>query len=123
MNKEQLQRRIATVEKTTVELSEERGMLKSELEASPEYQNILDQISNLKKQKDQLLLSNKIIQDLTRKINESSQELKELKEILSSELFTYFRETNKTNIEDENGKICQIIINAKLKKTNQRNLF
>ena len=120
--KEKLQRRIASVKKATEELKVERDMLKSELEGSLEYQEIVEQIKQLNLKKKELL-SKGILEELNNKIQDSNQEVRELKEILSSELLNYFKDTDKTDIEDNEGKICQIILNAKLKKSNQRNLF
>jgi len=123
MDKEMIQKKMAIAQKTNEELSNVRSMLKSELECSSEYQEVVEQIRELTLEKRQIIDSNKIIAELTKKISEAKLELKECLEVLSSELYHYVKETDKMDIEDQDGKIFKIIINANLKKSNQKSLF
>lgn len=78
------------LEEELKELTAKRGKAKDVLKSDSDYQKFASELEELKFQ------------------------LKDLGEILSHHLVTYYNETNATQIKDDQGEVRQVIISAKI---------
>jgi len=123
MDAEVIKKRIVNLEKRQQEIKDTQGIIKSEIECDPEYQQateerkaINEKIADIK-----LRMSEKFAGELE-ELRENKEEVSVLKEILDAELQEYSKETGRMQIETDNG-LRNIVINAKAVKTNQPSLF
>lgn len=81
-----------TLQEELKEVSEKRGTAKKLLEADADYQVVNSELEELK------------------------FKFKDLQEIMSHHLVTYFSETNETSLTTPNGDVLQVVVSAKLGK-------
>ena len=108
---------IGTVGKLKRDLAAARQMLSDSLENDESYNKVAGEIKELTKKKKQIkdaLLKNPQLLELSQKVKDMSTELKEAKRALSEYLQEFARLTGAKEIEDEDGKLNQIIYEAKL---------
>lgn len=121
-----------TDEKTTLdaihnlmlELSETRGQmktirdnLKDVMEQNEEYKAVAEELEELKPKRlhaKQLLEADKDYQLINSELEELKFKYKDLQEIMSHHLVTYYSETQNTQITDTEGETRQVILSAKI---------
>lgn len=121
-----------TDEKTTLdaihnlmlELAETRGQmktirdnLKDIMEQNEEYKAVAEELEALKPkrlQAKQLLEADKDYQVISSELEELKFKYKDLQEIMSHHLVTYYSETQNTQITDNDGETRQVILSAKI---------
>lgn len=117
---------IDSVHRLMLELAEMRGkmktvkdQLKDVMEQNDEYralQEELKEVSEKRTRAKKLLESDKDYQLVNSELEELKFKYKDLQEILSHHLVTYFTETQATQITDETGETRQVIVSAKIGK-------
>lgn len=96
-----------------------RDQLKDAMENNAEYTVIAEQIKELATKRSEakkILLDDKDFQKLTTELDDERLKLKDLQEILSHYLVSYYRETNETKVTDDMGETRQLLLNAKIGK-------
>lgn len=114
-----IQNSLASIERQKKELAEHKQMLEDGFANDPVYVEHADkakEAAKLKNQTKQQILKQPQLQQLSAKIKEMSQDLKELKTSLSDYLQEYARISGAREIEDINGEINEIVYTAKLIK-------
>jgi len=96
-----------------------REQLKDAMESNDEYKTLAEQIkelSNKRLEAKKILFDNKDYQKLSADLDDERLKLKDLQEILSHYLVSYYRETNETKVTDDMGETRQLLLNAKIGK-------
>lgn len=117
---------LEAVQRLTVELAELRAKMKSTkedlkdiAEQNDEYralQEELKEVSEKRATAKKLLEADRDYQAVNSELEELKYKYKDLQEIMSHHLVTYFGETDETQLTLPNGETVQILINAKLGK-------
>lgn len=117
---------IEEVHRLMLELGECRGkmktvkdQLKDVLEQNDEYRALQEELKELTGKRQtakKLLESDKDYQTVNSELEELKYQYKDLQEILSHHLVTYFSETNETQIASPDGDSVQVVVSAKLGK-------
>ncbi len=96
-----------------------RDQQKDVMEQNDEYKNIAEQIKELAGKRltaKKALLDDKDYQKVSADLDDERIKLKDLQEILSHYLVSYYRETNETRVTDDMGETSQLVLNAKIGK-------
>ncbi len=114
------------VQRLMIELAEVRGKMKSIkddlkdiAEQNDEYralQEELKEVSEKRATAKKLLEADKDYQVVNSELEELKFKYKDLQEIMSHHLVTYFSETNETQLTTPNGEVLQVVVSAKLGK-------
>ena len=118
---------LEAVHRLMLELAEARNQmktlkdnLKDIAEQNDEYRVIAEELkeASVKRQTAKKLLeADKDYQLVNSELEELKFKYKDLVEIMSHHLVTYFSETNETSIETAEGESLQVVVSAKLGKT------
>jgi predicted nucleotidyltransferase len=93
--------------------------LKDVAEQNDEYREIQDELKELTAKRataKKLLEADKDYKVIADEVEELKFKLKDLAEIMSHHLVTYYDETRNTQIQDSDGEVRQLIISAKIGK-------
>jgi uncharacterized coiled-coil DUF342 family protein len=96
-----------------------REAQKDVMEQNDEYKAIADQIKELagkRLEAKKALMDDKDYQKVTADLDDYRIKLKDLQEILSHYLVSYYRETNETKVVDDMGETRQVVLSAKIGK-------
>lgn len=97
-----------------------REQLKDVMEQNDEYRKLeeeIKEISTKRAEAKKLLLADADYQKINADVDDQRMKLKDLGEILSHYLVSYYNETKKTQVTDASGDTRQLILSAKLGKT------
>ena len=118
---------IEEVHRLMLEVAECRGKMKTVkdqmkdvLEQNDEYRALQEELKELTGKRQtakKLLESDKDFQVVNSELEELKYQYKDLQEILSHHLVTYFSETNETQIASPDGESVQVVVSAKLGKS------
>jgi predicted nucleotidyltransferase len=117
---------IDAIHRLLQEMTETRGKLKAMnmdlkdvMEQNDDYRKIQDELKELtgkRAQAKKLLEADKDYQTIASEVEELKFKMKDLSEILSHHLVTYYDETRQTEIKDNDGEVRPVIISAKIGK-------
>lgn len=117
---------VDAISRLMIELAETRGKmktikddLKDIAEQNDEYralQEELKEVSEKRATAKKLLEADKDYQVVNSELEELKFKYKDLMEIMSHHLVTYFTETNETQLTMANGEVLQVVVSAKLGK-------
>ncbi len=110
---------LASINRLEDELSKYKDLLDNIFQNDPTYKKhdeAAKEASKIRSNTKQQILKQPQAADLSQKIKDGRDQLKELKEALSDYLREYNRLSGLTEIEDESGEVRQIIYVAKLVK-------
>ncbi|HUD11195.1 MAG TPA: hypothetical protein VMS08_02190 [Candidatus Saccharimonadia bacterium] len=117
---------IDAVHRLMLELAEVRGkmktvkdQLKDIAEQNDEYRALAEELKEVSEKRQtakKLLEADKDYQLVNSELEEMKFKYKDLQEIMSHHLVTYFAETQATQITDELGETRQVIVSAKIGK-------
>jgi len=96
-----------------------RDQQKDVMEQNDEYKAISDDIKELAGKRltaRKALMDDKDYQKVTADLDDERIKLKDLQEILSHYLVSYYRETNETKVTDDMGETRQVVLSAKIGK-------
>ena len=96
-----------------------RDQLKDLMEQNDEYKVLAEQIKELSEKRlmaKKALMDDKEYQKFSADFDDERLKLKDLQEILSHYLVSYYRETNQTQVTDDTGETRSVILNAKIGK-------
>ncbi len=96
-----------------------REQLKDIMEHSDEYRKLEEEIKELSTKRleaKQLLLADREFQKINADLDDEKLKQKDLQEILSHYLVSYYDDTQKTEIIDSSGETRQLLLSAKLGK-------
>jgi len=123
---EEDQTTVDAIQRLMVEMGELRGKIKSIkddlkdiAEQNDEYRAIqedLKEVSEKRATAKKLLEADKDYQVVNSELEELKFKYKDLQEIMSHHLVTYFSETNETQLTTPNGEVLQVVVSAKLGK-------
>lgn len=97
-----------------------KDQLKDVMEQNDEYRAIAEELKELSEKRTRakkLLESDKDYQLVNSELEELKFKYKDLQEIMSHHLVTYFTETQTTEIETPEGDSMQVVVSAKLGKS------
>src|SRR5260221_9962636 len=112
-----IHRLMQELDETRKELKVLRDNLKDVLEQNDEYREIQAELKELTGKRDEakkLLQADKDYQEVNAKVDETKFKLKDLQEIMSHHLVTFYNERQATQIKDQDGEMRQVIISAKI---------
>lgn len=110
---------IATIEKTKNELRKHKEMLEDTFSNNPQYKEASEEAkeaSKIKADVKRQILEQEDLLELSTKVKDLNLTLKETRAALSEYLVEYARLSGSKQIEDDNGKILQIVYSAHLVK-------
>lgn len=117
---------IDAVARLMIELAEVRGKmktikddLKDIAEQNDEYRALQEELKEASEKKataKKLLEADKDYQVVNSELEELKFKYKDLQEIMSHHLVTYFSETNETSLTTPSGEVLQVVVSAKLGK-------
>jgi predicted nucleic acid-binding Zn-ribbon protein len=117
---------IDAVARLMIELAEVRGKmktikddLKDIAEQNDEYRALQEELKEATEKKataKKLLEADKDYQVVNSELEELKFKYKDLQEIMSHHLVTYFSETNETSLTTPSGEVLQVVVSAKLGK-------
>ena len=126
MNNEEDKTTLQAVHRLMLELAETRqkmktvkDQLKDVMEQNDEYRAIAEELKELGEKRTRakkLLEADKDFQLVNSELEELKFKYKDLVEIMSHHLVTYFSETQATEIETPDGDSMQVVVSAKLGK-------
>jgi predicted nucleic acid-binding Zn-ribbon protein len=96
-----------------------KDQLKDVLEQNDEYRELQEELKELTGKRQtakKLLESDKDFQLVNSELEELKYKYKDLQEILSHHLVTYFSETSETQIASPDGDSVQVVVSAKIGK-------
>lgn len=110
---------ISAIGRTKIELSKQKEMLEDALSNNPQYKEACDDAKEAGKIKSDVkrqILEDDELQNISVKVRDLSQTLKETKSALSEYLIEYARLSGSKQIEGDDGKILEIVYSAHLVK-------
>ncbi len=116
---EAIHRLLPEIRETKDKLKTVREQLKDVEQQNEEYQQLKDEISELttKRQTAKKLLQADVdYQKVSADVDDYRAKLKDLQEIMSHYLVTYYNETQKMQIKDNEGETRQVVLTAKMGK-------
>ena len=116
----EIQRLMQEIRETRAEIKVLNDGLKDLLEQNEDYQELLEETKELTQKRAEarkLLKADADYQKLSSEVDEVKFKLKDLQEILSHHLVTFYNETQETKFTDAEGTEHQVIIVAKLGKS------
>lgn len=96
-----------------------RDNLKDVILQNAEYQELQEEIKELtakRQQAKKLLEADRDFQTINSELEELKFKQKDLQEIMSHHLVTYYNETRETQIKDKDGEVRPVILSAKIGK-------
>ncbi|MDQ5943899.1 MAG: hypothetical protein QG675_667 [Patescibacteria group bacterium] len=96
-----------------------REQLKDVMDQNDEYKQIAEEIKALSEKRlaaKRALLDDKDYQKISEDMDDERTKQKDLQEILSHYLVSYYQETNDTRVTDDLGETRQVILQAKVGK-------
>lgn len=96
-----------------------REQLKDAMEQNEEYKKLEEEIKELsgkRAEAKKLLLADRDFQKINADLDDEKLKNKDLQEILSHYLLSYYNETQKTEVTDDTGETRQLLLSAKLGK-------
>ena len=112
-------RLLTEISETKTKAKTVKENLKDFLEQNDEYRALEDDLKELttkRAEAKKILQADKDYQLVSSEAEELKFKLKDLHEILSHHLVTYYNETSKTQIKDEEGEVRPLILSAKIGK-------
>jgi chromosome segregation ATPase len=112
-----IHRLMTEMDETRGEIKTLRDAIKDILEQNDEYKTMQDELKELTTKRTELkkvLQEDKDYQLRNSELEEEKFKLKDLHEIMSHHLVTYYNETKSTQIKDGDGEVRQVIISAKI---------
>src|SRR5471030_2559194 len=117
---------IEAIARLMLELAETRGKMKSIksdlkdiAEQNDEYRAVQEELKEVSEKRataKKLLEADKDYQVVNSELEELKFKFKDLQEIMSHHLVTYFSETNETSIQTPDGESMQVVVSARLGK-------
>lgn len=123
---EQIERRLHSLYSEETSLKTRKNMLKERLLNDEELVALNDKVETAKKSlslQREMILNEPDNRKLKEDLKDVRQSIKDLKELLSGELLGYYTENNTLEFIDTKGGIHRILVNAKLKKSDQPSMF
>ncbi len=114
-----IHRLMLELEDTRGKIKDMRDNLKDVLLQNEEFQALQEELKELttkRQQAKKLLESDRDFQTLNSELDELKFKLKDLQEIMSHHLVTHFNDTREMIIQDAEGEMRQILLNAKVGK-------
>ncbi len=114
-----IHRLMQEVEETNQRIKAMRDNLKDVLAQNEEYKALQEEIKELtvkRQQAKKILEADRDFQTLNSELEELKFKQKDLHEIMSHHLVTYYNETQDTTIKDPDGEVRQLILSAKVGK-------
>ncbi len=115
---------IDAIYRIITEISEAKGQAKTAkdglndvLDQNEEYKALQEELKELTKKRGEakkLLQADKDYQAVNGELDELKFKLKDLHEILSHHLVTYYNETQNTEITAPDGEVLQVVLSAKI---------
>jgi ABC-type phosphate transport system auxiliary subunit len=105
------------ISETKLQVKTVRDTIRDVLEQNEEYTALQEELKELTKKRatmKKLLESDKDYQKVAADLDELRYKLKDLQEILSHHLVTYYNETQNTEITDSNGETHTVVLSAKI---------
>lgn len=116
---EAIEHLLPEIEETRHKLKTMRDQLKDTIEQNDEYQALAEEVKELANKRieaKKLLLADTAYQQLNAEVEDYKNKLKDLQEIMSHHLVTYYNETSRTEIETAHGETRAVILSAKMGK-------
>ena len=107
------------MDETRHRIKDMRDNLKDVLLQNEEYQALQEEIKEMttkRQQAKKLLEADHDFQTINSELEELKFKQKDLQEIMSHHLVTYYSETQDTTIKDSDGEVRQVILSAKVGK-------
>jgi predicted nucleic acid-binding Zn-ribbon protein len=114
-----IHRLMIEIEETRQKMKSMRDNIKDVLLQNEEYQALQEEIKELTGKRQtakKMLEADRDFQSLNSELEELKFKSKDLQEIMSHHLVTYYNETQETQIKDSDGEVRQVILNAKIGK-------
>jgi septal ring factor EnvC (AmiA/AmiB activator) len=114
-----IHRLLSEITETKAESKTVKEHLKDIMEQNDDYRQLEEELKELTAKRakaKEILQSDSDYQKFNSELEELKFKLKDLGEILSHHLVSYYNETNATQIKDEQGEVRQVIISAKIGK-------
>lgn len=114
-----IHRLMSEAEETRQQIKAMRDNLKDVLLQNEEYQALQEEVKEMtvkRQQAKKLLESDRDFQTLNGELEELKFKQKDLQEIISHHLVTYYNETQETQIKSPDGEVRQLILSAKVGK-------
>lgn len=112
-----INRLMEEMEDTRRKAKDMRDNLKDVLLQNEEYQALQEEVKEMtgkRQQAKKLLESDRDYQTINSELEELKFKLKDLQEIMSHHLVTFYNETQETQIKGADGEVRQIILSAKV---------
>lgn len=104
-------------EELKIQIKTMRDNLKDVILQNQEYQELQEEIKDLTVKRQtakKLLEADRDFQAINSELEELKFKQKDLQEIMSHHLVTYYNETQETQIKDKDGEVRQVILSAKI---------
>ncbi|MBW3538443.1 hypothetical protein KY386_03035 [Candidatus Parcubacteria bacterium] len=114
-----IHRLVAEMDEAKAQIKTVKDQLKDVLEQNDEYRQMQEELKELAAKRataKKLLQADKDYQTVNGELEELKFKLKDLQEIMSHHLVTYYNETQTTQIKGTDGEVRQVIISAKIGK-------
>jgi hypothetical protein len=114
-----IHRLMIEIEETRQKMKSMRDNIKDVLLQNEEYQALQEEIKELTGKRQtakKMLEADRDFQSLNSELEELKFKSKDLQEIMSHHLVTYYNETQETQIKDSDGEVRQVILSAKIGK-------
>ncbi len=112
-----IHRLLAEIAETKTKAKSAREQMADIMEQNDDYKALEEELKELAPKRakaKEVLKSDSDYQKFAAELDELKFKLKDLAEILSHHLVTYYSETNATQIKDDQGEVRQVIISAKI---------
>jgi ABC-type phosphate transport system auxiliary subunit len=112
-----IHRLMQEMEETRLQTKSMRDNLKDVLLQNEEYKTLQEEIKELttkRQQAKKLLEADRDFQQINAELEELRFKQKDLQEIMSHHLVTYYNETRDTTIKDQDGEVRQVILSARV---------
>lgn len=116
---EAIHRLLPEIRETKDKIKTVREQLKDVEEQNQEYQQLKDEVSELSAKRQtarKILQADTDYQKVNADLDDFRAKLKDLQEIMSHYLVTYYNETQKAQIRDDEGETRQVVLSAKIGK-------
>lgn len=116
---ESIHRLLPEISETKNKIKVLREQLRDVMEQNEEYTKLAEEISevtNKRIEAKKLLAADRDYQKVNADLDDFKLKLKDLQDIMSHYLVTYYNETNSTQIRDNEGETRSVILSAKIGK-------
>lgn len=114
-----IHRLMLEIEETKGKAKEFKQQLKDTMEQNEEYRQLQDEVKELTVKRQaakKILEADRDYQTISAEVEELKFKLKDLQEIMSHHLVTYYNEAKEPYIRDSDGEVRQVILSAKVGK-------